>query len=99
MISAFISTSYPGLFLSPRTGLHFLLLGLLLGTGTKILWSVADQHVSSNNPRNNWRMHFGSSSLLVSKVANPVLIIERLKSHVYGKREIQVEKFSKQKIS
>ena len=43
------------------------LLGLLLGTGKN--WPIADQRVSSNDPRNNCGMHFGSSSLLVSKMA------------------------------
>ena len=33
-------------------------------------WPIADQRVPSNHPRNNCGMHFGSISLLVSKVVN-----------------------------
>ena len=33
-------------------------------------WPIADQCVPSNNPRNNCGKRFGSSSLLVCKVAN-----------------------------
>ena len=43
-------------------------MGLLLGTGKN--WTIADWCVPSNNPRNNCGTHFGSSSLVVSKVVN-----------------------------
>ena len=33
-------------------------------------WPIADWRVSNNNPRNNCGTHFGSSSLVVSKVVN-----------------------------
>ena len=33
-------------------------------------WLIADQRLPSNDPRNNCRTHFDSSSLLVSKVTN-----------------------------
>ena len=33
-------------------------------------WPIADQRLPSNDPRNNCRTHFDSSSLLVSKVTN-----------------------------
>ena len=33
-------------------------------------WPIADGPVFNNNPRNNCGTHFGSSLLLVSKVAN-----------------------------
>ena len=46
------------------------LLDILPGTGKK--WPIADRRVSSDNPRNNFGTHFGSSSLLGFKAANSV---------------------------
>ena len=45
------------------------------GTVTKDvekIWPIADQRVLSNEPRNNCGTHFGSSSPLVSKIANNI---------------------------
>ena len=42
--------------------------GLLPGKGKN--WPIADWRVPSNNPRNNCGTHFGSRSLVVSKVVN-----------------------------
>ena len=45
------------------------LLRVLPRTGRKN-WPIAARHITSNNPRNNCGTHFGSSSFLISKVAN-----------------------------
>ena len=39
-------------------------------------WPIADRRVPSNYPRNNCGTHFGSISLLVSKVVNGHSVLE-----------------------
>ena len=48
------------------------LLDMLPGTEKK--WPIADRRVSSDNPKNNFGTHFGSSSLLGFRAANSVLV-------------------------
>ena len=43
--------------------------------GEEQKWPIADQCIHSNDPRNNYGTHFGSSSLIVSKVANELFYV------------------------
>ena len=46
-------------------------------------WPIADRHVTSNNPRKNCGMHFGSSSHLVSNIARSKRLLLYLFVHCF----------------